>query len=162
MTWHAAEMPNDALDPDYLVGRLLKADKPKGGPPEFLLVYQCLPGEAEITGPEVRAIPPEPLPLCLWQILAPVLDEYILEALRAADDPDAEQEAEYPACRQEVSGVIEALRDWLLPEEPCPDPRSEQILEAPWCEKSGTYYAWRDRQRLRAQLTEQARIAREQ
>lgn len=155
MTWHAAEMPDDALPPDSLVGRLLNPEPECDDvPPVFPEDGSTLP---VLTEEVLAASERAGLPLCLWQILAPVLDDYICEALRASDDPDAVQEPEYPACRQEVFDVIEAVRDYIAPE-------SEPPSGADWPD---AYYRmrcakWERDQEIRALLTEQARIAREQ
>lgn len=54
--------------------------------------------------------------------------------------------------RDAIAAEIEALRDWLVPEE-----RTTPMLPGGYEE---TRTQWEERQRLRAQLTEQASIAR--
>jgi hypothetical protein len=106
------------------------------------------PVEQEITGNGSGAsLPPfsnelrvgEPLPL--WQV-----------KMAAGCKPGGGFSDDWPAAE------IEALRDWLLPEEPEPftpglpsDKRWGSLL---WC-------AYNERQRLRALLTQQAQVARE-
>lgn len=63
---------------------------------------------------------------------------------------------EIAACeRTAYASMIEALRDYRLPEEPEPayPPGTEYTL-------TQAYICWQERQRLRALLTEDARIAR--
>lgn len=148
--WTAAIMPNDALPPDSLVGRMLGVEE----------INKAL--LANETGPFDPGEPPppatvEPMPLTLWQVLAPILDDCIIEALCDLDDPDVEPDPYHPERRQEVFEVIKGLRDWLLPDEHeppmvrCSDPTADELVPRE---------LWRDRQRLRALLTAEARIAR--
>ena len=121
MTWTAAIMPDDALPPDSLVGRMLNPLTDETGSGDVILDAQ-----------------PEPLPL--WRVMDRARFVAALE-----DDDDGS------LCAAE----IEALRDVMLPEEP------EPYITAwpdPACFKR--YSGWEERQRLRALLTQQARIAR--
>lgn len=74
----------------------------------------------------------------LWQLM--------FQAYARAPDTDEEGYA----------AEIEALRDWLVPEEPEPTypPGGDWTL-------TQSYISWQERQRIRALLTEDARIARE-
>ena len=134
MTWTADIMPDDALDPDSLVGRMLRCD-------------DVPPVEQEITGDGSGAsLPPfsnqprvgEPLPL--WQV-----------TMAAGCKPGGGFADDWPAAE------IEALRDWLLPEEAEP-----RLVDPPESMNSLAITAmYSERQRLRALLTEQAQVARE-
>ena len=120
MTWTAAIMPDDALDPDSLVGRMLRPT-----------VKESLTVEKTVE---------KPLPL--WQAMYRAYDDsYPAEIGRSWEDTDG------------YAAEIEALRDWLVPDEPEP-PSSPHM--GSWVNNA----LWRQRDHLRARLTEQARIAR--
>jgi hypothetical protein len=127
MTTAAALLPDDALDLDSLVGRMLRQSE-----------SEYLPNTTETSEPQPvagKSSATEPLPL--WR----VIQKANYEATQIRDEPSCPAE-------------IEALRDWLLPEEPEPSaydgrPRYEQ-----------RHIIWTHNRKLRAALTEQARIAR--
>tara|TARA_R110000868_G_scaffold336226_2_gene597038 strand:- start:462 stop:854 length:393 start_codon:yes stop_codon:yes gene_type:complete len=126
MTWTAALLPDDALDPDSLVGRMLN---PEAKPIQWPEVkWQASPLAAE-QAPQVFDVtlpPPATVDtLSLWWAMD--LDRW----------PETYQ-------------VIEAVRDWLLPEE----------TEPSFADNAAEWFGWHERQRLRSLLTKQARIAR--
>lgn len=129
----AAVMSDDHLDPDSLVGRMLRQSE-----------SEYLPNTTEASEPPATV---EPLPL--WRVLeraheqeAGSMIDYLGNTVLGEPDRDTR------------AAEIEALRDWLLPEEPEPSaydgrPRYEQ-----------RHIIWTHNRKLRAALTEQARIAR--
>lgn len=134
MTWTASLLPDDALDPESLVGRMLNPE------PEFTAE------EVEMhAAPWSYLEPPEPLPL--WRVLEQAHKQEagcVFDHLgnTVLGEPD----------RYTRAAEIEALRDWLLPEEPAVI--SDSSPDDPiWARVN-------ERQHLRALLTEQARIAR--
>lgn len=90
-------------------------------------------------------------PLDLWQILRPVLDEYVIEAVSGMDDPDFEWEADHIDCLKDYADVVEALANQLAPpdehEPPCgegePWPTAYQLIS------DGR---WEQRQAIRQRL----------
>lgn len=136
MTWHAAEMPDDALPPDSLVRRIIDSDKVRpeliADAMEFMDAYDS---DLQAMADRERAELP------LWRVIHA---GYWTEA---GVDVDDDFPPPVPEC---YAAEIEALRDWLLPEEPyCSD---NDLMSH--------YVARTERQRLRALLTDQARIAR--
>jgi hypothetical protein len=118
MTWTAAIMADDRLDPDSLVGKILNPE------PEFT--------DEEM---EMIAAPWSYLqPLPLWDVMM----------FAGNNEPGTPRDA--------IAAEIEALRDWLLPEEPAVI--SDSSPDDP------IWARFNERQRLRQVLTEQARIAR--
>lgn len=138
MTWTADIMPDDALDPDSLVGRMLNPE------PEFTAE------ELEMIAAPWSYLEPPPL----WRAMRRAYDQ--------SSVPTALADAAHPETgncltdRYGYAAEIEALRDWLLPEEPEPEPTRTDRLFGPARE---AYLRWHERQRLRQLLTEQARIA---
>lgn len=133
MTWTAAVMPDDALDPESLVGRMLRCD-------------DVPPVEQEITGDGSGAsLPPfsnqprvgDPLPL--WRVMH---DAYWTEA---GVDTSRSFPPPVPEC---IAAEIDALANYLLP-----DSDALRINELAAAQQHL-------RRALRARLTEQARIAR--
>ena len=125
----AAVMSDDHLDPDSLVGRMLRQSE-----------SEYLPNTTETSEPQPvagKSSATEPLPL--WR----VIQKANYEATQIRDEPSCPAE-------------IEALRDWLLPEEPPP----HRGMRPGGSMLSHQETLSVERQRLRAQLTEQARIAR--
>lgn len=116
-------MPNEALDPDCLVGRILAPQEIQSEPL----------AEAEIP---------------LWRVM------HVSYWTEAGADVSDDFPPAVPDC---YAAEIESLRDWLLPDEHeppmvrCSDPTAEELLPR---------QLWRERERLRDLLTEQARIAR--
>lgn len=82
--------------------------------------------------------------LALWQVMAPILDESVLQSLRDMDDPDAERDHHDAERIADYLDTVMDLADWLVPvEEPCPNKAIEAMLRD-------------ERQRLRALLTDEA------
>lgn len=134
MTWTAAIMPDDALPPDSLVGRMLRPE-PHYVSDEAFDALQSFIAEDTASPPPATV---EHLPL--WRVMATASLTH--EMLRPGDP-----------YRTSLAAEIEALRDWLLPEAPEPSaydgqPRYEQ-----------RHTIWQRDNKLRAHLTEQARIA---
>jgi hypothetical protein len=130
MTWTTALLPDDALDPDSLVGRLLNPSTK-----------------------EDLAKSTEPLPL--WRVMEQAHEQEVGTVFdhlgnTVLGEPD----------RFTRAAEIEALRDWL------PDMPPQDLLQQ-WCDAAACYdlvvvvmvratMKW-----VCAQLTEQARVARE-
>jgi hypothetical protein len=150
MEWQKAEMPDDALDPNSLVGRIRNAERINNARWDSPMSVEMIGGwitdnqgepiaEISFEGEEItgdgsgEALPP--MPLHVW------IQSARLEAALTGH-----------SIRQENAAVIDAARDFLLPEEP--DLISDSIPDCP------IWARWDERRRLRAQLTEQARIAR--
>jgi hypothetical protein len=133
MTWTAAVMSDDHLDPDSLVGRMLRCDDV---PPVFPDDGSSLPVLAE------DVLSAEPLPL--WLVMA------------RAEAKERGSDAYLPLnfssrCIKAWAPVIEALADWLLP-----DSDALAIDELAAAQQHLRHaLEWQ-----RARLTEQARIAR--
>ena len=144
MTWTAAIMPDDALPPDCLVGRMLRPavddvtwDSPKG-----VKMTGCRITNAEGEPIMEISFDSEPTPLPLWRVMQYAGEGAWLES--------SYQEGQAQAAQ------IEALRDWL------PDMPPQQIIDQ-WCREYGDMDYTKVRRTmdcLRALLTEQARIAR--
>ncbi len=136
MTWTAAIMPDDALPPDSLVKRIIDADKVR---PELLAEAEEF---LEEYADDFKALAELPL----W--------ETMLYAYGNAErPPDVKRGIVYA-----IAAEIEALRDHIVPEEPpAPDYINSDIG---WIINTDEAIRRDERQRLRAQLTEQARIAR--
>ena len=138
MTWTAAVMSDDNLDPDSLVGRMLRCD-------------DVSPVEREITGdgsgeslPSFSNEPRVGAPSPLWRVM--------WDAFEASPPAPPDGPCDWTE-RHGAAAEIEALRDWLLPE--LPEPPS-----APHMGNFVHNALWNQRHHLRARLTEQARIAR--
>lgn len=124
MTWKASIMPDSVLPSDSLVGSMLNPAPPAAPPP---------------------ATPPPPAPP-MWHVLAPLLDDSIIEAMRRPDDPDAESNPHHSSWLLQERGV--ALHNIPLSKGLVTDVK-ELALVRPI------------QQHYRARLTEQARTARE-
>ena len=211
MTWTADIMPDDALDPDSLVGRMLRCDdvppveqeitgdgsgaslppfsnQPRVGEP--LPLWQEWPGgecprcgyqdlEIQNTAEHGWATDGDPIRCCRCGLVGwmnvdaedscvetfpddyedlpedwdapPSATPEPLPLWRVMDNAGAYIELApitHSQQRHVIAAEIEALRDWLLPERP--RPTWPAVLDEQWHRE----------QRLRARLTEQARIAR--
>lgn len=186
MTWTAAIMPDDALPPDSLVGRMLRPsaddvtwDTPKefrakgarvsganGEPIAEFVFDECTMKDGETYrlsyDEQTGTVRPD-----LIADAMQFMDEYDSDLQAMADTEKAEREATVepmplwrvmvdaynnsPSVSLEgaMAAEIEALRDHVLPTRPKPD-ESNRVA----------YYIWLHEQTLRAQLTEQARLAR--
>lgn len=89
----------------------------------------------------------------LWQVLAPIMDDFVLQSLRDMDDPDAEVDQHDLDARSDYFDVVETLADWLVPEEPEP-----HIPDYPDCDDVAPWQRWRERQRLRQILLAEAAL----
>jgi hypothetical protein len=195
MTWTAAVMSDDHLDPDSLVGRMLTpswqewpgGECPRCGYHDLEIQNTAEHGWAT-DGDPIRCCrcglvgwmnvdaedscdemfpddyedlsddwesPPSPAtvePMPLWRVMWAAYDESQPDAFR--DDPGSDAPM-HSIHREGYAAEIEALRDYIVPEE------LEPYMTAwpdPACLKR--HSGWAERQRLRAILTEQARIAR--
>jgi len=110
-------------------------------PPDSL-VWKTLNAKPTSNPKQIRTLEPEPLPL--WRVMHDAGDKH-LELTPLTQHKDWHLHA----------AEIEALRDWLLPEEATPLAAVRSYLPRPMIERMD------ERQRLRQLLTEQARIARE-
>ena len=138
MTWTAA------LDPTSLVGQMLNPEPVR---PELMAEAQEFLDDygddfktlAAIERAEQGTPPPTtPEPLPLWRVISDA----------GTSGPCSQRDI--------LAAEIEALRDWLLPEESDP-----WLADSPESMNSLAITAmYTERQRLRAALTEQARIAR--
>lgn len=204
MTWTAAIMPDDALPPDSLVGKMLRPswqEWPGGECPRcgyhdleiqntaehgwatdgdpircrrcglvgwmdvdaedscnemFPDDYEDLPDDYEDLPDDWESPPPpatvEPLPL--WRVMHQAYEDEPYRWLRCGliDTIENDDDKNRGLC---YAAVIDALQHWLLPEEATPLAAVRSDLPFPMIERMD------ERQRLRQQLTEQARIARE-
>jgi hypothetical protein len=105
-------------------------------PPDSLVARMLNPLSDE-TGTGDVFFDPEPTPMPLWRLM----EKAYVNGEHATPDG-----------RCGTAAVIEALRDWLLPEGPAIV--SDSSPDDP------IWARWNERQRLRTILTEQARIAR--
>ena len=135
MTWTANIMPDDALDPESLVGRMLRP-------------------EPEITAEEAEMI------AAPWSYLEPPATVEpmppLLRAMTVASGQLLDATFGDATSLQCWAAEIEALRDWL-PDMPPPD------LLQQWCDEAACYdlvMVRRTMDWVRALLTEQAGIAR--
>jgi hypothetical protein len=136
MTWTATLLPDDALPPDSLVKRILDADKVQQA--AMVVAQQFMEEYADdfkaLAAIEKADLEPSPP---LWRLM----EKAYVSGEHATTDG-----------RSGTAAEIETLRDWLLPEE-----HLTPMLPDGY---DGTVARWQERQRLRAILTEQARIAR--
>ncbi len=137
MTRTASLLPDDALPPDSLVRRIIDADNVQqdavAAAMEFMDEYA---DDFKALAASERAELP------LWRVMHAAYHE----GMRAPGEHYG----------YGMAAEIEALRDWLLPEEPEPvDLIRDQSRTA-----STAWQRWDERMSLRALLTEQARIAR--
>jgi hypothetical protein len=130
MTWTAALLPDDALEPDSLVGRILNPE-PTFTAEEAKMIaapWSCLEPPATVE-------PVPPLLRAMTVASGQLLDATFGDATRL----------------QCWAAEIEALRDLVLPEEP--EPTTGGCLDQ-------RRAIWRRDNQIRTWLTEQARIAR--
>lgn len=91
----------------------------------------------------------------LWQVLAPILDESVLQSLlqslRDMDDPDAERDHHDAERIADYVDTVMDLANWLVPEEAEP-----RIYEH--CDRDDlvAWHRWDECQSLRALLTAEA------
>jgi hypothetical protein len=141
MTWHAAEMPDDALDPTSLVGRMLN---PEAVPPELVAEAEEFLEEYADDFKALAASERAELPL--WRVMD--------NAFR--DDPGSDAPM-HSIHREGYAAEIEALRDWL-PRRPPKEFYDQLCAELQIYDVTmvGRTMDW-----LHELLTEQARIARD-
>jgi hypothetical protein len=132
MTWTAALLPDDALDPASLVGGMLNPEPECDDVPPVLPEYaSSLP---VLTEDVLSPATAEPMPL--WRVMEHA----------GMHEPGTPRDA--------IAAEIDALRDSMLPDEPEPHRAHGQPGSPNW-------ERWDERRELRAWLTKQARIARE-
>jgi hypothetical protein len=141
-TWTATILPNYALPDGLVADRLRPQAIPPGGQGVGLADLARLQAEQQPEPPPApkpklaaEARPEQPL----WQVVAKAM---IKQAGWPIPDPIPQKP------RLQIAAAIEVVRDRVAPEE---KPETDPILIP----------AWEERQRIRAELTEHARIARE-
>lgn len=149
MKWEKAEMPDEALDPNSLVGRIRNTERINNATWDSPMSVEMIGGWiTDNQGEPIAEISfggDQPQLLPLWMVMTVASGQMLDSTFGDATS------------MQCWAAEIEALRDWLLPEEHeppmvrCSDPTADELVPRE---------LWRDRQRLRALLTEQARIAR--
>lgn len=82
----------------------------------------------------------------LWQVLAPILDESVLQSLTDMDDPDAERDHHDAERIADYRDTVMDLANWLVPETPNPG-------EVEFWPDDDAEREWQYSQRLRALLT---------
>lgn len=90
----------------------------------------------------------------LWQVLAPILDESILQSLRDMDDPDAERDLHDAERIADYVDTVMDLANWLVPEEPEAPVGDSEPWPLPYQHRGVPM--WEQRQLLRALLTTEA------
>lgn len=67
----------------------------------------------------------------LWQVLAPILDESVLQSLRDMDDPDAERDHHDAERIADYKDTVMDLANWLVPEEEAYKPVFPSLSDNP-------------------------------